>query len=417
MFVEKPGFVSVPYMETGIVRVSKLMKTKISADSAKLRHILISYKGTGLSPNITRTKEQAKTLADSLLGLLKSAKGKKGKEGESFKDLVEKYSDDNGKNKPADKKDDEDYLGKNGNYGWVNATSSFVPEFKDAGLDGHKGDITIAETQFGYHIIEILDSKGSQKKVQVATIERKIEPSNKTIQSVYAKASEFAGKNNTVELFEQSVMEQKLNKRIVEKIKESDKGGIPGIESPRPIIRWMYENKKGTVSDPKDIGGRFIVAALYDVRERGYATLEQVKDEIIENVIKEKKAAMFTQEFNEAKKGTATIEQIASKMGLYAGSAEEVNFNLKSIQGMGNELGVIGAVSVMKEKIMSTPLVGKTGVAVCYVESVSKVPAPKDYNTQKTQELSKLQMRVDFEELFNALKENANVQDHLVRFY
>jgi peptidyl-prolyl cis-trans isomerase D len=419
MFEEKEGFVVGPYIENGYVKVSKLMDSKLFADSAKVRHILIAYSGSGADPSITRTKEQAKTLADSLQEVLtpkKTKKKEKSERGAGFTELVEKYSDDGGKRRPENKKEDEDYQGKGGNYGWVNDKSPFVPEFKEAALKGDEGDITVVESQFGYHIIEILDSKGSEKKVQVASVERKLEPSNKTMQAIFAKASEFAGKYNTLELFQQAVTEQKLNKRIAEKIKENDKI-IPGIESSRPLIKWIYENEKGMVSDPKDLGGRYVVAAITEINEKGFAPLEQVKDEVTENVIKEKKAELLVGEINEAKKGASAIENIASKLGLSASSANNINFNSNSIEGIGNDLGFVGAVSAMKERTMSAPLVGKAGVMICYADRVSSVPLPKEYNKQVSQELSKLQMRVDFEEVFKALKENANVQDHLVKFY
>jgi peptidyl-prolyl cis-trans isomerase D len=414
MFEQAPGFVVGPYTEGNVVKVSKLTAIKRSADSAKVRHILISYAGAGAAPSVTRTKEQAKKIADSLLNILKPKKGRRG--AESFTDLVEKYSDDGGKVRPPDKKEDEDYLGKGGSYGWLNATSSFVPEFKDAGLDGEEGDITIAESQFGYHIIEILDSKGSQKKVQVLTVERKLEASNKTMQSIFAKASEFAGKNNTAELFEQAITEQKLSKRVALKIKENDKV-IPGLESSRTIIKWLYENKKGTVSEPKDIGGRFIVAVISDVREEGIATLEQVRDELVEAVIKDKKAQMIVADFNAAKNGGSSIEQIAQRMKLMPGVAQGVTFRTNSIVGVGNELGFIGAITSMKDKTLSTPLVGKTGVGMFYITRVVEAKESGQYQNQKNEELYKQQMRVDYEEVFNALKENAKVQDHLVRFY
>jgi peptidyl-prolyl cis-trans isomerase D len=414
MFAEKTGYVIGPYTEGNTVKVSKLTAIKRSADSAKVRHILISHTEAGLSQSVTRTKEQAKAMADSLMNALKSKKGKRA--GESFVDLVEKYSDDGGKIRPQDKKEGEYYMGKGGDYGWLNATSSFVPEFKNAGLDGKKGDIVVVESQFGYHIVEILDSKGSQKKVQVLTVERKLQPSNKTMQSVFARASEFAGRNNTMDLFQQAIVEQKLSKRVAPKIKESDRL-IPGIESSRAIIKWLYENKKGTVSEPKDVGGRFIVAVVSDIREKGIATLEQVKDDVTEAVIKEKKAALISGEFNEAKKGGASIEQIATNMSLYPGVAQGLTFRTNSIVGIGYEPAIVGAISVMKEKTLSSPIKGKTGVGVFYVTKFVGSNESDGYQNQKNEELFKLQMRVDYEEVFNALKESANVQDHLVKFY
>ena len=192
MFKSEAGTVVGPYLENGTFKVAKLSLVKFSADSAKVRHILISYQGAGASPTATRTKEEAKKMADSLSGLLKKKA--------DFKDFVAKFSDDGGKSASADPKDPKKFvMGKDGEYGWINANSGFVEPFKNAGLDGKKGDIVVVESQFGYHIMEVLDTKGSQKQVQVAIIEKKPEASSKTMQAIYVKASAFAGKNNTNE--------------------------------------------------------------------------------------------------------------------------------------------------------------------------------------------------------------------------
>ena len=115
--------------------------------------------------------------------------------------------------------------------------------------------------------MEIEDSKGKQQKVQVSSIETKVVPSSKTMQGVYVKASEFAGKYNTNELFQKAVIDEKLNKRIADNIKENDKT-IAGIESPRTLVRWVYDNKKGTVSEAQEFGDKFIVGVITDTKEK-----------------------------------------------------------------------------------------------------------------------------------------------------
>ncbi len=407
MFKEDIGTVFGPYLENGSFKVSKLIAVKKSADSAKVRHILLAYKGSGASESVTRTKEQAKTEADSLLKLLKK--------GAKFADYVEKFSDDGGKRMPPNKKPNESYPGKGGDYGWLNPKSQFVEPFKNAGLDGKKGDIVIAESQFGYHIIEVMDSKGSQKKVEVATIERKLEPSSKTMQAVFVHASEFAGKNNTNELFQKAVIENKLNKRIADNIKENDKT-IAGIESPRTLIRWTYDNKKGTVSDPLEFGNKFVVAVLAEIREKGTAPLLQVKDDVTAKVIKEKKGEMIAKELSSSITPGVQIEALAAKMKLNVEQAQNINFNASAIQGAGNQPSVIGAVSVLKANTISKPLSGKDGVFVVFVESVKEAPAQKDYKIHQTAALAQLQPRVE-NEVYDALKTNANIVEHLVKFY
>lgn len=407
MFNAEIGTVVGPYRENEILKVSKLIAIKKSADSAKVRHILIAFKGSGASESVTRSKEQAKTMADSLLGLIKKRT--------KFNDLVEKFSDDGGKKMPPNKKEGEYYPGKGGDYGWLNPNSQFVESFKNAGLYGKKGDVTVVESQFGYHIIEVLDSKGSQKKVQVATIERKLEPSSKTLQAVFVKASEFAGKNKTNDLFQKAVVEDKLNKRVVDNIKENDKT-IAGVESPRQLIRWAYDNKKGTVSEPLQFGNKYIVAALTDIREKGVATLEQVKDEVKQKAIKEKKAELFANDLNTAMAGGIQIDALATKLNLHVEQASNINFNTNAIPGLGNQPAVIGAVTALKAKTISKPIVGKDGVFIVSVESRNDAAAQKDYKAQQTAAIAQLQPRVDYE-VYDALKLNANIVDHLVKFY
>ncbi len=407
MFNSEVGTVVGPYKENEILKVSKLIAIKKSADSAKVRHILIAYKGSGASEATTRSKEQAKTMADSLLKLIKK--------GSKFADFVEKHSDDGGKTMPPNKKPGEYYPGKGGDYGWLNPNSQFVEPFKNAGLDGKKGDVVVVESQFGYHIIEVLDSKGSQKKIQVVSIDRKLEPSSKTLQAVFVKASEFAGKNNTNDLFQKAVIDEKLNKRVVDNIKENDKT-IAGVESPRPLIRWAYDNKKGKVSEPMEFGNKYIVVVLVDIKEKGIAALDQVKDDVKQKVIKEKKAELFANELKTAMAAGIQIDALAAKMNLNIGQAQNVNFNTNSLPGAGSQPNVIGAVSVLKGKTVSKPLTGKEGVFVVAVESQTDAPAQKDYKAQQTAAIAQLQPRVDYE-VYDALKQNANIVEHLVRFY
>jgi peptidyl-prolyl cis-trans isomerase D len=407
MFKAEVGTVVGPYTENGSFVISKLVAIKTAADSAKVRHILISYKGAGASPDVTRTKEKAKTEADSLLAILKKDRSK-------FGEFVEKYSDDNGKKMPPNKKEGESYPGKGGDYGWMNANSGFVEPFKNAGLDGKKGDLVVVETQFGYHIIEVLDTKGSQKKVQVATIDRKIEPSTKTRQNLFVQASEFAGKNTTEELFQNAVVTDKLNKRIADNIKENDRT-IPGIDSPRELIRWVYDNKKGTVSEPKEFGDKFIVAVITEVREKGIAPLEQVKEELTSKVVKEKKGEQLSKELEAALAGNTTIDALATKLNLPLQQAQGVNFSTNALPGSSNEPEVIGLITAQKAQTMSKPIVGKQGVYIAYIISKKEAPAQKDFIAQQKGAMVELQATVD-NGVYDALKENANIKEHFVKF-
>lgn len=400
LFNAPVGTVVGPYMENNAMKISKLVKVKTSADSAHVRHILIAYAGAPQS-QATRSKEQAKALADSLQAALKGGKAK-------FTEMVTKFSDDGGKNSPEVGK------GKDGDYGWLNSRSQFVPEFIDGGLDNPQGSIVIKESMFGYHIMEVLESKGQGKKVSIATVERVVEPSPKTMQAFYQKASDFSDKYNTPELFNKGVEELGLTKRIADNIKEADRN-VAGLESPRPLIKWMYEAEPGQVSDPFEFGNKFVVATLVSVKEKGIAPLETVKEEAKIGAIREKKAEKFMSEINAAMAGAKTVDDIAAKLKEQAMDANDVGFAMYSIPGLGNEGAVLGTVSAMKPNTLSKPIKGNTGVFVVMVKNVEAAPAPKDYNEQKKKGSTNTAMRVDYE-VTEALKEKADIKDNRMKF-
>jgi cytochrome c2 len=111
-----------------------------SSDSARVRHILISYDGAGGGgPVVSRSKEEARRLA---YGLRLDIAEK----GVRMIDIVEQYTDD-----PGSKS------GNKGDYGWFTHESGFVQPFLDAGFNNEIGDVVVAETDFGFHVIEVLD--------------------------------------------------------------------------------------------------------------------------------------------------------------------------------------------------------------------------------------------------------------------
>jgi hypothetical protein len=102
--------------------------------------------------------------------------------------------------------DDLGSIDNGGDYGWFDENKGFVDPFKNAGLQGTVGNITIVPTQFGFHIIEVLNvSKTRHNSYTVAQITKLIAPSGETSQEYYKTASDFAGKNQTSEAFNKSV--------------------------------------------------------------------------------------------------------------------------------------------------------------------------------------------------------------------
>lgn len=394
IFTAPVGTVYGPYNEGAYIKVYKLTNTKSIADSARVRHILIGLSQT--RDNKERSKEQAKKIADSLLTLIKAKTV-------TFDTLIKTISDDLGS------------VDKNGDYGWFDENKGFVDPFKYAGLEGVKGNISVVETQFGYHIIEVLDVANSRHSVYtVAQIYKLIAPSSETTKEYFKKASDFAGQNTTAEAFDKAIETQKLNKRLADNITEGARS-LPGLDGTKELVKWVYTTKKGEVSPVFEFKDKFIVAKLAGIREKGILPLDEVRDEVAMEARRKKKADMFIKEFESKAAGSKSINDIATKMNLEPEKQENLTFSSYNIMSLGREDALIGTATGLKAGNISKPVMGENGVFMVSVASINEGAAPSDYSNQQKMAEQMLTGRADYE-VITALKEKANIIDHKSRF-
>ncbi|MEO5645590.1 MAG: SurA N-terminal domain-containing protein [Bacteroidia bacterium] len=403
-----PGDVLGPFTNGESSTIYKVYGKKVSTDSVKVRHILIAYKGgERAGPEITRTKVEAKAKADSILRVVKSGKTK-------MEDIVEKTTDDPG-SKPQGPGP-----GNKGDYGWFSEESGFVQEFKDAGFKNPKGATIVVETDFGYHVIQVLDKSSESTKVQVASIDKKIEPSEATMRDVYSKASEFSGKNNNTELFTAAVKKDNMSPFKADPIMENSKQ-INGVENPKELIRWLYDNKTevGSVSHPFQNTDRYIVARVTGILERGTKPFE---DETVQEIckveaIKQKKADLFTEELNKAK--GKTIEETAAKAGnIPVMPGTGITIAAPYMQGAAFEPGVVGTLTSLAPNTMSAPVKGTMGVYIVMLEKVEKPAAitPADAKAKQATIIAGLASRADAS-AEGILKDAAEIVDNRARYF
>jgi peptidyl-prolyl cis-trans isomerase D len=390
MFNSPVGTIVPPYIEEDAWHMAKLLDVQYRPDSMRMSFILITHNETNVSQGITRTREEAELLADSLLQVLN-------KEPQKFEEFVQTFSDD-----PSTQE-------KNGDIGWF-ADQSILGNFNQFCLEGKIGDMGIEETNFGFHIIKITDKMEDVKKVKVAMINRLIEPSSTTFQDIYATANKFASENNTLELFENSGM----NIRKAENVKRMD-NSIPGIKYPRIIIQWAFLETtiRGSVSQVYDIDNSFVVAMLLNKREKGIASLDQVKASIEPLVMREKKAEVILQKINNA--NPASLQQVAQMFNSTIDTAE-ISFYAYNLLNYGPEPQVIGASLELKQGEISKPIKGNSGIFVVRVNQFIPAPETQNYYGIKMQMSNAFLTRVRYE-LFTALMENANIVDNRGLFY
>ena len=384
LFSSPIGTIVGPIGEGGSVKLWRLSAEKFVADSVKARHILLKIE------NNDTAKTMAK--ADSLKNAIKK--------GSKFDQLALTFSTDQGS------------AIKGGDLGWF-TSGKMVKPFNDACFNGKKGDMPIVISEFGVHLIEIMEKGSTSKQIQVAVVERKIDPSQKTYDLIYNKANEFASKNTTGKDFDSSIVKLGLNKRIADNIKENDKN-IPGLDQPRELVRWAYSAKTGDISKVFTFGDKYVIAHLVDIREKGFLPLETVKDQVTIEVRKIKKSDLLVEKFNKA--NATTLDALAANLNLTPMDADNVTMANNYIQAVGNEPAVVGTIFAMKANQLSKPIKGENAVYVVFVKSFTEPPATNDYSSILKQLTDSRRSRSDYE-VFNALKEKANIEDNRGKFY
>lgn len=374
------GEVFGPFKEGDVYALYKNLGEKISPDSVNARHILI--------PFVEGDTASAKAKADSLLTVIKRNK--------NFEAMALEHSEDLGSAQ------------KGGDLDWF-TEGRMVKPFNDACFNGKVGDMPIVVSQFGVHLIEIKDQTRPRRKVLVAKVERFINASKTTFDRMYNTASAFSINNNTASKFDEASSD--LQVQVAPYIREIDKT-LNDLESPRLLIRWAYQASIGDVSEPFELGNKFVVAVLTEIKKEGILPLEVVKSDITDKVLKEKKAAIFVEKM----KNASSLDELASKVGSKVNNIPEVTFSSFSIPNVGPEFTLLGKIFAQPVGEISEPVVDKIGVYVFKVEQITNKPASSDVQSTKAEMAKAIQNRVSYD-VFNALKEQASIKDNRPKFY
>ncbi len=279
------GAVIGPYLDGNNFVLARIMDIKTLPDSVHARHILVGL----VDPKTNQPKmddSTAKFKIDSLKSLIDK--------GQPFDSVAFHNSDD------------ESSRIKGGDLGYF-GQGQMVKEFNDYSFSGKKGEMKIVKTQFGYHLIEILDQKNFEPAYKVAYFSRRIEPSQETDQNASGLASQFAGENRDKDSYDAAVKKENLRTFNAQDIKPAD-FNIQALGSSRSLIRWIYGAKLGEVSESFPIGDKYVVAIVTEINQKGTISLSKARP-MIEPILRNQKKA----EIISTKIGTsASLESVAS---------------------------------------------------------------------------------------------------------
>jgi len=351
--LNKPtGTVYGPYLEASSFLLVKVLEHRSMPDSVKAQHIL-------LQPSQAMDDSAAHRMADSLKMAVEH--------GANFDSLAMQFS--------ADKSNSD----KGGDLGYF-AYGTMVPEFNDAGFMGKTGDVKVVKTQFGYHVLRIVDQKNFGDAVKLAIVSKPLFPSDATETAVYAKATEFSGKYNTAQAFENGVKTMGVQKRVADDVKIHD-FAVPGLGASRELVRWMFDAKQGDVSPIIKLSApntRYLIAKLTSIQEKGTLKVDPANKPMIESMVKaEKKADKIIEKF----KGQSSLEAIAQASGQNIIPVDSFTYGSSYLSNIGYEPKVIGYsfYNGFQVNTLSPGLKGQEGVAyIVKVNSIKKEANPNE---------------------------------------
>lgn len=381
-FNGKKGDVTGPYFANNTYTMARIMENGIMLpDSVKLRHIFLL------------SSENGKT--DSIVNAIRS--------GANFGELAKKYS--------AVKQT----ANNNGEIGWIlDGDQALDKEILNGAFSKKVNDVFTFKNAQGTQIIQIMEKTAPKAKVKLAILERSVIASTKTESKIFNEAKRFAAGLEASE-FDSLARKNNYIVRQANEIFQTNEQ-ILNIPQSRQIVRWIFDNSKGDVSDVFECDKELIVAAITDVNKSKYRSIDKVSSQIKAEITKDKKAALIIENLGQQIKKGATLTDIAIAVNQEVKAAQGVFFSAYQFGMEGFEPAVIGKTTILKQNQISAPIKGNAGVFVVQATNVQKSEQKFDLAAEKRNLSSSYKYALP-NSIMMSMRDKAEIKDNRLNFY
>jgi peptidyl-prolyl cis-trans isomerase D len=385
------GKVLGPYLDNGRYALYKISGTKEdTVYSMRASHILFGTKG-----KTDAEKPAIRKKAEDVLAQIKK--------GNSFEGMASIYGEDGTRQ-------------SGGDLNWFKE-GAMVKPFNDAVLKAPVGLLpNLVETEFGYHIIKVTEPK-TKAQFQITSINREIVPSEKTRETAYRLAADFAKSQNKKE-YEDAVAASKAMLSLQALTIAPDAKYINNLSGSkvREIVKWAYkeDTELGSVSEVFELDDMYVVALLRDKKEKGDAKLEDVKEMVTARVREEEKAKLIISKLT----GTGSLDDLAKAYGQGATvyTQEDINILTLSLNGTGSATKTIGQAVALPKGTKTKAFKDDSGVMVLEIINVEDAPKIADHNTYKEQ-IEKRKSASVMQNVLKAIKKLTKTEEFISKYY
>ncbi len=395
------GKVVGPVYKEGVFSVfQKVAQITDTIPVVNVSHILIPFKGK--LPNGTEINDsiqaevEAKKVYDMVAG------------GKTIADLAADYSTDQGS------------ATKGGSYGWADP-NQYVSAYKNFCLTATKGQLGLVKTEYGYHIMKMMEAPDYQK-IRFAMNSVQIGPGSNTVKMVDEKSRKFKNQIDVSnpESFDKAVEKFALIPMIANDFGTDQRtlGGISDMSEIRQLNYWLFDNKrvKNDISEVFAFPTKHVIVKLENIKHMGYATPENTGKEIEPEVRKYLKGKMLVERFEKFAAQEKDLDKLAQKLNATVVDLDVARFGQGFLPQIGSEFGLLGAVFGLNAGTTSKPIVGKESVGMVRIDKVNTVEVPNSvYNAPEQDDFSR-QPNFMLNRLQEILMRESAVQDFRYKF-
>tara|TARA_B110001450_G_scaffold45838_2_gene42501 strand:- start:822 stop:2930 length:2109 start_codon:yes stop_codon:yes gene_type:complete len=378
-----------PYLDGEYFKISRMLDRK-TGGNVRASHILISYEGSQrASSQINRSKSEAKKEANRILKLVR-------KNPDSFSALAFEFSDGPSKS-------------SGGDLGFFQENQMAKP-FNDFVFSKREGSIGLVETDFGFHVINVV---AKEDIVLLASVAIKNVPSDETSDKTFNMATKFEinlSKNNNLNTL---AKENNYEIKIASGIKILD-DNLPGLTNQRRLVQWLFTDEVKIDSYKRfDLSnGGYLIAQVKAIKQDGLSSVQDASFTAVPKVRNQKKAQLIIKQ----NKSFQSLDELASANNSEIKKALALNQKNATISGAGREPLLVGYAFGLKINEISDFIIGENGVYKIKVLKNNKSSNLENYSSYTNQLLVPSRSNV-LSNVFQAAKESSEIIDNRSIYY